>query len=608
MKQLWTILRRWVNLAVIDAVRSGVPQPRQWSHGLRAVTAVGALAFLLAAALTLLSTPLRAETELAVGAQHLVLPSWSAPLVLWILVVAMSLAATAILHLHPVLRLFGWLALTFLMVTFLPPLANEPVVAFGLLAAGSLSLLVLIVVRWRKSFHPVEFLFASIAVSLGTLAPLVRATGSSTYGFDHRPLYIEGTLISFVLFAMPLLLVTGYAMAQVTTRLATDLGPSLDGRALAVVAAVLAVPALALIGWHWWQGNELWTFDAMLTSAVLLIVLVVLALPLWVRARGAGLPPVAEVDEGFGPWLYPIALGLVAQNLPVFMLTQIAPVAGILFGPDMANKLIELPSFTQTPMARAIWRILLSIGFVVAAWLFARRGRMGGPLAAIAAAAVIATGAVGTATGWRYTFTGEALIQIAVLVGGVTFIVRAVRRKIDQRTLIGLVGLLALTVAYPFRHLVGEPIDGIAGQAGGALVIFGVTWQLLSGAGFTRRSSRVAPAPARVLLFTANIVLTAAVMAWVALTRRTASVIDPAAYANTGDHMFGTPLLAAVLVLLVLQIITGGDARRVETREDEALEVEVAVHQQTGQVWTPQPSGPVPGIQPPWTAPGPPQR
>ncbi|NLT30914.1 MAG: hypothetical protein GXX86_10745, partial [Propionibacterium sp.] len=87
MRRVGDVLRGWLNLALIDAIRTGAPQPRTWSFGLRAVTVVGAIAFLLAGALTALSPLLRQHTELAVGANRLVIPTWSAPLVIWILVV-----------------------------------------------------------------------------------------------------------------------------------------------------------------------------------------------------------------------------------------------------------------------------------------------------------------------------------------------------------------------------------------------------------------------------------------------------------------------------------------------------------------------------------------
>ncbi|NLT30620.1 MAG: hypothetical protein GXX86_09215, partial [Propionibacterium sp.] len=562
---------------------------------------------LLAGALTALSPLLRQHTELAVGANRLVIPTWSAPLVIWILVVAMTLAATAIVHLHPVLKFVGWVSLISVMAPFITMLAHEPLVAFGLLAAGSGVLLVLIVVRWRASFHPAEFLVAGIGVTLGTVVPMLRARSAPSFGLDHRPMHIEGVLVMFVLFAMPLLLVTGYAMAQVTVRVATDLGPSLPGRALGVVAALLAVPALGLIGWNWWQRNELWTGTALLPAAMLVALLVLFAVPLWVRARVVGLPPVAEVDEGFGPWLYPIVLAIIAQNLPVFVMSQVTPIATVI-DPALGARVLEWADVTQTDAARMLWRGLVAVGLLVAAWLSARRGRMAGPLAACAAAAVTAMGVLGTATGLPLTtFTGEALIEIAMVFGLAALAVRVVRRKVDQRVLVGLVGLFALAVAYPFRHLIAEPVDQLAGQAGGALVIFGVAWQVLTGAEFTRNSNRVAPAPSRVMLFAANIVLSSAVVAWVALTRRSTSVIDPAGYADTGDWMLGTPLLAAVAVLLVLQIATGGDARRIETREEEALEAEVEVHQQTGEVWAGPATGPRPGTKPPWDAPAPPR-
>ncbi|MDO5501396.1 MAG: hypothetical protein Q4F67_17140, partial [Propionibacteriaceae bacterium] len=72
MRQVWAVLRRWVNLAIVDAVRTGAPLPQRWSPGLQAVAALAAVAFVLAAGLAALSPLLRANTDLAVGANLLV--------------------------------------------------------------------------------------------------------------------------------------------------------------------------------------------------------------------------------------------------------------------------------------------------------------------------------------------------------------------------------------------------------------------------------------------------------------------------------------------------------------------------------------------------------
>lgn len=610
MRSAWGVLRHWVDLALIEAVRSGAPQPRAWSFGLRAVSVVGVLAFLLAACLALISPVLRATTTLAVGANGFVIPSWSAPLLMWVLVVAMAMAATAIVHLHPVLRLLGVLVLVGTMVPFTTGLADRPGLAMGLLGGAGATLLAMIVVRWRAHFHPLEFGVAAVAVSLGTMVPMILATQSQVYGVDSRPMYIEGVLLTFTTYAIPLMLVAGFALAQVTIRLATDLGPSVvegrrsqDAKALYVVLGILAVAQIGLWAWAWMSQDASVEPEALLAGGMLIALFVILAGPLWVRARSVGFPPVAELDEGYSQWLYPIALAMMVINLPIMIASVATGAVALVAGPEAATPVLRWADFAFTPEAGVIWRSLVALGLVVAAWLLARRGRMAGPLVACAAAAILVMWAVSRGTGLGVGYwSAEGVAVLGVIVGTVAFVVQALRRRVDRRVLVGMVGLLAIGVAFPFRHILGEPIDHLLGLTGGALLVFGVGWQLLSGAGFTREGSRLAPAPARVLLFITNILLTTAVVAWVSLTRQANSVIDPASFADTGDWLFGTSLLIGVLVLLIVQICTGGKAAAVETREMEAIVQQVAADEwERASEWqasTPPPNDPT-GYPPP---------
>lgn len=595
MRTLWDVLRHWVDLALLEAVRSGAPQPRAWSFGLRAVSVVGVLAFLLAASLAMLAPVLRATTTLAVGANGFVIPTWSAPLMIWVLLVAITMAATACIHLHPLLRILGWFVVVSAMIPFSIGLADRTEVAIGLIGGAGVILAVLMAVRWRRTFHPLEFAVAAIAVSVGTMVPLVIAGQNPVFGVDSRPMFIEGVLITFTTYAIPLMLVAGFALAQVTIRLATDLGASLvrgsrsnSNRGLYLAILILGLVQVGLLVWRWLQRDEALLSEGLLAGLMLVALFVIFAGPLWVRARSVGLPPVAELDEGYGPWLYPIAVGAMAINLPIMIASIGTGAVGLVAGPEAAAPVLRWANFAFTPEAGVIWRSLMAVVLLVAAWLLARRGRMAGPLVACAAAAILVMWAISRGTGMPVGYwSSDGITVLAVIVGSVAFAIQAARRQLDRRVLIGMVGLLAIGIAFPFRHVLGEPVDHILGLTGGALLVFGVGWQLLSGAGFTREGNRIAPAASRVLLFIANILLTTAVVAWVSLTRQTNPALDPASFADTGDWLFGTSLLLGVVVLLIGQICTGGKPAAVETREIEAIEQQVAADEwQRASDWT----------------------
>lgn len=88
-------------------------------------------------------------------------------------------------------------------------------------------------------------------------------------------------------------------------------------------------------------------------------------------------------------------------------------------------------------------------------------------------------------------------------------------------------------------------------MSGVALVVFGVFWDLLTGSEWANRSSRRLPAASRVLLALAKTLLGLLVVGYAALARSAVNVADPDVYAELGDLVLGTALVAAAFLVIL---------------------------------------------------------
>ncbi|HWJ51825.1 MAG TPA: hypothetical protein VNT24_00430, partial [Propionibacteriaceae bacterium] len=109
-------------------------------------------------------------------------------------------------------------------------------------------------------------------------------------------------------------------------------------------------------------------------------------------------------------------------------------------------------------------------------------------------------------------------------------------------------GTLILTALFASRTFLSDPVGALLGFSGAALVLFGLTWDLLTGASWGNGSSRRFPRSARVLLVLANSVITMSVLAFAALVRDGSTTIYLDPYAEMGNLVLGTALLAAAVI------------------------------------------------------------
>jgi hypothetical protein len=81
--------------------------------------------------------------------------------------------------------------------------------------------------------------------------------------------------------------------------------------------------------------------------------------------------------------------------------------------------------------------------------------------------------------------------------------------------------------------------------------LFGLSWDLLTHSRWGNRDSKRFPRPTRVMLVLTNYVLTMTVLAYAALIRDGSTTIYLDPFAEFGNLIFGTGLLAAAVVAML---------------------------------------------------------
>ena len=103
---------------------------------------------------------------------------------------------------------------------------------------------------------------------------------------------------------------------------------------------------------------------------------------------------------------------------------------------------------------------------------------------------------------------GSSAVTI-VGIGGVVVVLVAVlillvRRTLTPQRALACSGMLILSALFSYRDFISDPVGAVLGFSGAALVLFGLTWDLLTGSGWANQESRRFPRPTRVLLVLTN--------------------------------------------------------------------------------------------------------
>ena len=550
--------RALLRQTVTDPVAQGRLRDDGWPYGLRAVVIASYAVFGLAGLLVVVSGAIRANSPLIItGTSVIGLPA----VAVWPMVVLLSFG----LALLAVATRLGpwWLTLLGLLLTLLAmgSWSLRTTDSYGWLAVAVVVLvgqLVLVLVRWRRRFAWWELAVSWGLVGASMTVGVVQSRTGQRFGFDLNPLLLQQTTATLGNLALPAALVAGAAVAEVTVRAAASATQSaqrlLAPRWLYLLLAVLATARLGQVGYQFWTRDRVAQDQtSFATAAVLLAAFAVLGWGVLRASRSRGVvPQVLELSNDLSRVSFVIAAVLVGLNLPFLIVIALVQVA-ISLDPQRrlaAASAALLPSNSDLVDPQ---RVLLGLVLVVLAVRSARRALPGRAL--VLGCVGIMLVALGRALFFgdsvRINIDPDALNLATSALVGVVVLVTAVRRTLTVRRAAAVIGVLVLSALFSYRDFISDPVGLLLGFSGAALVLFGLTWDLFTGSQWGNGDSRRFPRPARVLLVLTNAVLTMVVLSYAALIRDGSTTIYLSLFAELGDLVFGTALLAAAVITVL---------------------------------------------------------
>ncbi|MGA4669988.1 hypothetical protein ACPCG0_09360 [Propionibacteriaceae bacterium Y1923] len=552
---LWTVVKQIFDKVIIEPIKDGYPEPKQWPRGLVPAVVLGSIGILVCAVMILASPWIReADIPIAVGGQQ-VIGSWSVGVLMWLSVLTLALGITANLHIHLVAR---FIVLPLLLTPFLSALAMSLYPPSAPAIGGAVAILGIVaftVVRIGRKFAWFEF---PVVLVLSTTAVFIPIGSGVFYSFDFRATVLLTMLVTFTTLAAPSLIVLGYSAAQVAVNLsewtADRFNRMLEGPATIALALLLGAAAI-------WRGVDLtlagdpsWTPAVWITSIIVLVVAVALSLGLLALRPDKGLHPVPPeaLENSWTPLAYPLAFLIVPQ-----LLVNLLAIHGNIFLTVFRLGSLEwLIDWTAGDTANSIMR-LVSVG--AALWLAVVRARRNDRITPVvlacyctvmlvSAVRLVATGPLRVI--WTIDALAVALVVLVFVMVTVLWIREGHREVIWKQVL--LVSILA--TLFRFREPLSEPSMVFAGVSGTVVILLSLAWRVLTDGGMTRHDSAMLPRASRVLFFVTSILLSAVTLAWVAQTRIVGGA-NHAVINALGDHMLGKPLMMGAGICALIAIV-----------------------------------------------------
>jgi hypothetical protein len=284
-----------------------------------------------------------------------------------------------------------------------------------------------------------------------------------------------------------------------------------------------------------------------LVTAFAVVGLVLLRLS---RRRNSA-PVVSALGDELGRVGFVIAAALIAVTLPVQVFLSGLQVLASLEPGGAAARL----SFDVTPLVTRVIdpsRVLVGVIVLILAVRAARRGQAGRALVLGGIGVMLVALARQLLFGDQTPapINPDALNLVASAVVAVAVVILLLRRTLTAQRALAFAGMLILSALFSYRDFISDPLGAVLGFSGAALVLFGLTWDLFTGSGWANRESRRFPRHTRVLLVLTNYVLSMTVLAYAALIRDGSTTIYFDPFAQFGDLIFGTGLVAAAAVAI----------------------------------------------------------
>ncbi|WP_152360662.1 hypothetical protein [Microlunatus speluncae] len=552
-------------------VRHGRLRDIRWPYGLREIVTVTLAAYLIVVLLVVAGPWLRQGGRLLTTAT---LTSGIPETWLWLLIflitVLVALVHVACLHGAWWLKALGLLATTSAVLswgvtgTFTGSLNFGTIIA----VACSLALIIFSIVRWPRAFRWWEFLITLGLFGTVVLDTLLVGGYARSFGFEFAPMMVQQTLTTIGFLAIPAAMVAGVAVAEIainltlaTTRRVQRLTESAPrdrpGTWLArlpyLILIVLVLVRLAqsiteLIGLD--PVRQGWPAFVVAGVALLLIAGLGRLVLRWGRRHEAGTKIAGLPDELSAVGL-PVAAALAGLTLPVLIAGSVITAVAALDPLGMAEQgsLDLLVIADQVDLVRLVVAALcITIGLIIT-----RRGRPGRGLLLCCIGVVLLTQVTQLLSGYRlaigFDLTVVNLLATALALGLAGW--SLIRRRLSPMRALALSGLLVLSALVSAREVITDPVQVIFGYSGAVVLLFGLTWTFLTGSGWGNGDSRRFPRPTRVLLVLANLLLTGILLAYLVLAGNLGVIIDLEDFADFGDLVFGSALLAAAFVAVV---------------------------------------------------------
>lgn len=556
----------------VDPVRAGRLRDQEWPSGLRLIVGVAVVAYVIGLVLVVASGPLRAGSELTVPAPAtMTVPRAWLWLVLVIVIAALALFQTAALHTAWWLRIVALITSVLLMAQWgiRYTATSGGLVETSLTVVAIVALVVFVILRWRRAFAWWEFgvvwVLQASAVVLGIV---VLNRTSAPLGYDFVPTYVLSTVTFLGPVAIPAAVAAGLSVAEITvsatlwtTRTA---GRFATARTAYVILAVLLAARMAQAGWQLWVTDSL----GLLLAAVpgwLVIGLVLVALWMIMAALARGAAPagggraavqVSLLPDRIASLALPLGAALVASVFLSIVALTVFSIAGQLVPGVVGRTSGAWQDDLASSVVPGVARVLIGVGLVALAAVGARRGRLADAYLLSAVAVLLWARSATTLGGVRLEVaTGSDVLNLLVT-AAVAFVVvvLAVLRRLTATRALCLSAAVVMTFLFGYRDFVSDPLGAVFGFSGAALVLFGLTWDLLTGSAIANTGSRKYPVPARVLLVLANSVLAMSILAFTSLVRDPGATIDLGQFAELGDEILGTALVACAFAAILLAV------------------------------------------------------
>lgn len=550
-------VRSVVDQAVLAKVRDGRLRDDSWPYGLRAVVVVGVALCVVATVLALFAGPIRGWSELTVPNS---LTSSVPDALVWLLVLlltfCLALLTTAAIHGPWWLSVLGLLSVGLLLGAWsIATTTTRGVVVAAGIPVLALAAVLVLVIRRRRGLAWWEFpLVLGLIGLVLTLCLQAFATSDRLLGFRFAPVFVDQTLGLLTFLVLPAAFAAGAAVAEIAvglTLVATRTAQRRTaGRWPYVVLA--AVVVLRLVQ----EGRRLSGFDPVDSGWIALLPAVGLVAAFaglgWLVSRFApvGGVPVASLPDDLGRIAVPVGAAVIAMLLPVYV---------FLFGFQIVvglNPRAAPGGFDPSPLVDRLvdgFRVALGVLLVGLALWQARRGRAGPALVLGGAGLMLGALGVRLLTGYRWALwlDPDAFVSVVTVVVLVIGLWLLARRALSRDRAIGLAAVLALAVLLSVRSVIVDPFGVLLGYGGVAFVLFGVIWDFLTGSSWANTDGRRLRQPVRVLLALGYPLLTVTIVAADALIRRPRTFSDVNAFAELGELVLGTSLLAAAVVVVL---------------------------------------------------------